>query len=323
MGAFFASITLLALLVPDQARAVPIVHDRPDPADLVATVARHTGLPHEQLAPVSMDELRDAPPEVLGDAVLRRCASGPTMANSLRSSLARAEAAWSASDALSAFDQLDLAVSDMGCLGELIEPAVAARIFQLRGSLEAQRDEPLAASSEFRTALGFDPELTWVTRYPGVAAPIFEAERSSPRPHSIVVLPTGTSSGPWVDGSALSSQGGHIDVSPGLHLVQHATSRGIRSAWLMVTGDARLVLPESFREPILDGVLEPDRALEVAALVCAALPDFTAAYISHAEGLWLVTLGSGGPELSVVVEPPPPPSTEEETGRRGRKDRKE
>jgi len=323
MGAFFASITLLALLVGPPAHAVPIVHDRADPTELVDTVAGRTGLPRDQLRPVAMDELRDAPPEVLGEAVLRRCAGSPTTATGLRTSLARAEAAWSDNDALGAFDQLDLAVSEMGCLGELIEPSVAARVFQLRGALEAQRDQPLAASSEFRTALGFDPDLTWVTRYPGVAAPMFEAERESPRPHAIVVLPSGTTSGPWIDGQALSAQGGRIAVSPGLHLVQHATPRGIRSAWLMVTGDAHLVLPESYREPILDAVLDPDRALEVAALLCAALPDFSAAYISHAEGLWLVTEGSEGPELAVVVEPPPPPPVEEEAGRRGRKERKE
>ena len=61
-------------------------------------------------------------------------------------------------------------------------------------------------------------------------------------------------------------------LSPGLHLAQHQSPRGLQTAWVVVGGDATLVVPQSFRRPILERMADPETRPEVEALLAAALP---------------------------------------------------
>ena len=309
----------LALLSLTALAGVPVVIDGGDATAVPALVAQRTGLPVDQLEIFDLGDLLTQPPQVLGDAVMRRCSGAATRMEAVRADLVRAEAAWARRDRVGAFDHLDLAVAQLGCLGELVDRSVAARIFLLRGALEAERGQPDAAHGELRTALAFDPELGWTGSFPVEGQVLLAEQRAIPTELTIQVLPAGTSSGPWVDGRTVDGDGAQVSVAPGLHLAQHPSPAGIRSAWLVVGGDTALVLPGGFRRPVLEALSDADRRAPVQALLQATLPGFHAAYVSHQGYLWLLTLVDGEIETTELVTPPPP-VVEESGKRRKRKD---
>lgn len=311
---------LLLCMLTTALAGVPVVFDSGDPTQVPAQVAARTGLPTSQLDATPLRDLLAQPPQALGDAVMRRCTSGPGQMTGVQSELVRAEAAWSAGQPLTALDHLDLAVAQLGCLGELVDPAVAARVFLLRGALEADADRIDAARGEFRTALAFSPDLAWDSRFPPAGAIVLVEEQAGVPAFGIGVVPAGTSSGPWVDGRTIGGGGDRVAVSPGLHLAQYPTAQGIRSAWMVVGGDTTLVLPGSFREPILERIADAETRPPLERLLQATIPRFSAAYVAHGGGVWLVALEGDALVTSVVAEPPPPVIEDEST--KGKKKKK-
>ena len=295
-----------------QAAGIPVVYDatRDTAATVVAQVTQRTGLPAEQLEAVPLSVVLKAPIRAVGAAALRHCTSTPTRMLDVRADMVRAEAALSRADLRGAADQLDLAVAKLACLQELVEPPVAARIFLLRGGLAALEGRPEDATGELRSALSFSPEVTWEDALPPEGAPLLDAARAEAAALTVRTTPPECSSGPWLDGHALA---GGLTTRPGLHLVQSASTAGIRSAW-MVVGEAETVLvqPESYRAPVLPRVADPARQDEVALLVLAALPAAPAVYVAHGGGLWLVVPDADHTDerlltVEELITPPPPP----------------
>ena len=323
-----ARLALPALLLGASApaAAVPLVYADGAPATVMAEVERATGLPPGQLEPVAMTALLGKPPAMVGSGALRHCAGAVVRGGELRAAALRAEAAATGGDPSAAQDQLDLALSAMGCLGERVEPPVAARIFLLRAAAQLQRGEAEAARAELRTALAFQPEVTWLTSSSPDGAALLEAERAAyfqcPSPGAcpgllpVLVRPGARSAGPWVDGAA-ADPAGPLRLTPGLHLLQVASTAGLRSAWLTVEGPAALVIPSAWRGAPLAGLADPAAAPELIDLLRAGLPQATVAYAAAGGGLWLVDLAAEGASVTTVVAPPPPPPPEK-SGRRGR-----
>lgn len=297
----------------------PIVYDGGVGPEIIAATAARTGLPQEQLSAVPLDTLLVSPPEGLGGAVVRRCTKGPSQNAIVQTEFKRAEAAMlSGGDAL---DHLDLAVAEIGCLGELVDAKTAAAVFLMRGALQAEISEE-TARGEMRTALAFDREVAWNDKLPAPGQVLLDAERANPDVHKLLVAPAASPSGPWLDGRTVVVGSMGTTVQQGLHLVQYGTATGIRSAWLIIGGDAQFVIPSSFRKPILERFADHDAWPELAALVAASLPDFFAAYVHHGGGLWLVTLDEGVLSTSEIAAPPPPPPPPETKGKKGKKEKK-
>lgn len=307
------------LLTAPALAGIPVVTDGGDATLAPALVAERTGLPVTQLQSVDLARLLTQPPQVLGQAVMRRCAGDATRMEQVRAELVRAEASWQKQERVAAFDHLDLSVAQLGCLGEMVDRQVAGRIFMLRGALEAERGETDAGLSEMRTALAFDPTLGWTSAFPIEGQVLLAEARLEPVDLAIEVVPAGTSSGPWVDGRTVGGDGAQVQVAAGLHLAQHPTSAGIRSAWLVVGGDTTLVLPGGFRRPILDLLAQPDSRAPVEHLLRATLPEFQAAYVAHDGWLWLLTIIDDEVDTAQLLAPPPPPQEEETGGKKTRK----
>jgi hypothetical protein len=301
----------------------PVVHDGGVPTEVIATVSSRTGLPTTQLDSIPLDTLLGAPPQALGGAVVRRCTKGPTQNAAVESEVVRAEAALVVNtDVVGAMDHLDLAVAELGCLGELVDTETAARVFLMRGALGAETEEE-TARGEMRTALAFDREVAWHDKLPEAGKKLLEEERANPATHRLDVAPASSSSGPWLDGRAVVVGSLGTTVQQGLHLVQYGTSTGIRSAWLVLGGDASLVIPGSFRRPVVERFADKEAWPEVQALVAAAIPDFFAAYVYHGGGLWLVSKDEGMVSTTeIAAPPPPPPPPEEGKGKKAKKDKK-
>lgn len=296
----------------------PVVHDGGAPDQVLAETASRTGLPADQLTAVDLEALLAAPPQAIGGAVVRRCTKGPTQNAVVQTELVRAEAALvSGGDPL---DHLDLAVAELGCLGELVDAKTAARLFLMRGALQS---DPDLARGEMRTALAFDRDVPWNDRLPEAGKAILDEQRNNPESHKLGVAPAASPSGPWLDGRIVVVGSLGTTVQEGLHLAQYGTPAGIRSAWLVVGGDCAFVLPGSFRRPVLERFADQDAWSEVQSLVAAALPDFFAAYVAHGGGLWLVTKEGDAVSTTEIQPPPPPPPPEPEgKGKKNKKDKK-
>ena len=295
----FATATALA--------GVPVVFDGGDAREVVAFVAGRTGLPVDQLDGTPLDGLLSATPRTLGDAVMRHCAGSATKAADLRAEAVRAEAAWRDGDADAAMDRLDLAIAGLGCLGERVEAPVAARMFLLRGGLMAHQGHADDAVAELVTGISLDPSAAWDEGLPGEGLPTFTMVKTEPASAKLAVAPSSSPAAPAVDGRAVSET---LSLRPGLHLVQIPSTAGLRTAWLTLDGDATLVVPTSYRRPILPLMADDARRGEIEALLMATLAT-PAAYVVADGGLWLVSVEEGVPVTTMLVEPPPPPPPEE------------
>jgi hypothetical protein len=314
------------------ARAVPLVYDGAPEAEARAEAAKGAGLPLDQLEPVALDALLQRPAGATGAATLRHCAGPPTAGAAVRAHLQRADVALRGGDAVAAADHLDLGLTALGCLGERVEPPVAARLFLLRGAVAAARGAPEVAQAELRTALSFAPALAWDPALPGDGA-LLEAERAAhfacaappacPSGAPLRIAPAARSAGPWLDGRALPAGEAAAPAPPGLHLLQVASTAGLRSAWLTLSGPATVALPGAYRRPITPGPAgssPTDQAQidDLRALLGATMPGAGAAYLWAGGGLWLVGLDPAAPAADALttLRAPPPPAPVDEKKRR-------
>jgi hypothetical protein len=313
-----AVLTLLSsvLLGSSVAHAgVPVVYDGGAASEVVTFAAGRTGLPAEQLEATPLSQLLSALPRATGAATVRHCSRPPTRAPELRAHLVRAEAAWREGDVSTAMDHLDLGISGLGCLSERVDAKVAARLFLLRGGLLARDGRDEDAAAELRTALALWPEATWDEWLPSYGRDVLAAVKAASTRSVLTFLPAAASTGPWLDGRP-TTPGQALSVGPGLHLLQVPGTGGLRTAWLTVDADAELVVPGSFRRPVLERLSGAENHWEVGTLILSTL-GVEAAYVAAGGGLWLVEREDATIHVATLIVPP---KVEEpkETGRRRR-----
>ncbi len=320
---------MISWLVTSAWAGVPVLFDGRDAAGAIDAVARRTGLPEDQLDPLPLSRVLEASPNARGDGVLRRCSTAAVERDPIRADYARAKAAWVNGDRFRAMDQLDLAVSKIGCLSQVVDPEVAARVFLLRGALNATDDtvDPATSRGELRTAIEFVRDLAFDDSLPEDARPVFDAVRAevadadSGELATLSVVPSRTVSGPWVDGRQVV---GSMDLRPGLHLFQYSSAEGVRSGWLSLGGAAEVVLPGQVRGPVLERMVEAEGHALVGALLDVAVEPLTAAYVLHGGGLWLLSKGDSGIDVTVIAsaDAPKAPAESDETEKKKKKKKK-
>jgi|GEM_PF-4678049 len=295
----------------------PVVHAHSDQTGVLRRVSERTGLPMEQLRAVHVDTLTSRPATVSGDGSIRHCAGRTVSAPDLRALQLRAEAAWRDEQVQDALDQLDLGITQLGCLRERVDKKTATRMFLLRAGLLAHTGNATDALEEAHSALALTPDIRWDDTLPPEGKAVLDQARATAEDAQLSVVPN-VSTPPWVDGKALPP-GTPLARRPGLHLVQLPATSGIESAWLTLRGDAVLVLPGGFRAPVLDRMKDDDPAL--MHLLHATIGT-EPTYISTHDGMWLVTWEGDTPSVEVLVAPPTPvvESTDDDSKKkRGRK----
>ena len=319
-GALRGLLGALALWGGGLAHAgVPVVYDG-DAAAALALAAARSGLPRDQLEPVPLDSLLSGIPRAIGGATLRHCAGEPSRMDEIRAARVRAETSWREGDVAAAMDHLDLGMARLGCLVEKVDGKVATRLFQLRGGLLAREGEVEAAKAELGTALSLQSEINWDDWMPGEGRELISEIRHDSDRFALDLAPPATLSGPWLDGMP-PGEGQRVQhLRPGLHLLQVASTSGLRSAWLTLDGNGALVIPGSFRRPVLEAIADPETRGPVEQLIVSSQSGFSAAYVVTGGGLWLISQVDGRTQTQTLVEPPPPPPPPE-TGRK-KKDRK-
>ena len=295
----------------------PVVHDSDDVTDVLRRISERTAVPMNQLEGIHIDTLTKRPPTIDGEGSLRHCSGATFTAPELRALELRAETAWRAGEAQEALDQLDLGITQLGCLRERVEKKTATRMFLLRAGLLAHAGNTSSAIEEASSALALTPDVAWDDKLPPEGEPVLAEAKNTERSGSIRVVPRVTTP-PWVDGAALPS-GAPVSKRPGLHLVQIPSTSGLQSAWLTLQGDATLVLPAGFRAPVLDRMRSSDPAL--MQLLHATVGD-APTYVASGEGIWFITYTNGTPAIETLAEPLPMPPTEADAPSSKRKRRR-
>jgi hypothetical protein len=213
-------------------------------------------------------------------------------------------------------DQLDLGIAGLGCLSERVDPKVAARLFLLRGGLLARDGRDPEAGAELRTAVALWPEAVWDEWLPSYGRAVLATVKAADARSTLTFLPAAASTGPWLDGRS-TSPGQPLSVGPGLHLLQVPGTGGLHTAWLTVDADAAVVVPGSFRRPVLERLAVAEDQSEVGTLVLSTL-GVEAAYVSAAGGLWLIERQDAAIEVATLVAPPVSEPTKSGRRRRGR-----
>ena len=303
---------ILGLLASAALAGTPVVFEDGTGPDAVAQVARRTGLPAHQLEAVPLRSLLDHRPLTLGGAALRHCSGQPASRDEIRAAAVRGEAAWRDGDAAAAMDHLDQGMARLGCLQDRVEAPVVARIFLLRGSILAREGDPSAGRDEVLTALSLQPDLAWDEWLPPAGRPLLQGLRDDPTRVTLGIAPGATAAGPWIDGRAVPDGAPEVSLRPGLHLVQVASTGGMKSAWLTLSSDGALVVPGSFKAPVLPRLSDAEQRLAVERLLQASFPGEAAAYGAARGGLWMTTLGEARPETEELLavpeaEPEAPP----------------
>lgn len=239
-----------------------------------------------------------ASPYVIGEPPGLRCAPGRL--ESVREGVENALASLDRSkEALTA---LDLARLDLECLGEAVDPGVAAQLFYLRGFVSWRIGNAENAESAFYRAFLFSPMITWDVEMGGPHTPkVFQAAEARARGYDqswlriLPELPPGFAL--RIDGQPREPEGGRVALRPGVHLVQVIADGHVDQPLVVPLVDDEekvLVLPIALSEAMLGRLPDPAVRDALGVLIAAAWPG-EVVHVTGPAGTWTFDPGGAGP----------------------------
>lgn len=230
-----------------------------------------------------------ASPYIIGEPPSLRCVPGKL--DNVRKGVENAQADLGRDrDAVNA---LELARLDLECLGEPVDPGLAAQLFYLRGFLAWRQGNNTTAESAFYRAFLFSPMTAWDASLggPHPAAPFAAAERRA-RSYDRSVLRVVPDPSPGfslrIDGQPVEAEAGRITLLPGVHLIQVVTDDHVDQPLVvpMDTGQEKvLVLPVALSEAMLGRLDDPQVRDSLGLLLRAAWPQ-DLAWVTGPAGTW-------------------------------------
>lgn len=256
----------------------------------VAAVAKVDGL-----EAVSLATLRTRAPVGLGGARVLPCTSAAARTSDVEQHLKLAEGAYLYMEAERAKTEASLAAAALGCLSEPLEPALASRVWYLRGLVSFAAGEDTAAEEAFYRARAFDPNLVWDENFAPDARPLFDrtAVRAKvAEPTWVEIVPLPAPGELRVDGHPVDAPEGRIALPPGPHLVQIGASQPLTLTLEMRDGvEGTLVVPALLPA---DTLAWADDALHQQALslaFAATLQRDRTVFVTDEGGVWQVRAG--------------------------------
>jgi len=276
------------LLLSVARAAAPVLYTG-DPAAAEARVRKEARLKGELTLQHLVDLAPGASPYVIGEPPPLRCSPGRL--ENVRKGVENAQADLSRDrDAVNA---LELARLDLECLGEAVDPGLAAQLFYLRGFLAWRQGNNSSAESAFYRAFLFSPMVTWDEAMggPHPAAPFSAAERRA-RGYDRATLRVVPDPAPdftlRIDGQPVEPEGGRIELLPGVHLIQVLADGHVDQPLVVPldTGQEKvLVLPVALSEAMLGRLDDAGVRDSLGLLLRAAWPQDTA-WVTGPAGTW-------------------------------------
>ena len=235
-------------------------------------------------------------PYVVGLPSPIRCT--PTPASAVREGLENAEALFDHTAEAEA--DLEQARMDLECLGEPVDPDLAARVFFLGGFLAWRGGSNPTAEASFYRAMLFKPDLGWDTVRGGPVAPASfaaaQARLASGQKSTLRVIPAVAAGFEVrVDGLAVDTSAGTVTLREGIHLVQVVAQNHVDSPLivpLMPDQELELVLPVALSESLLMHLDTPLVRDSLAPILRDTWPD-QVVYVYGRGVVWRFTAKTG------------------------------
>ncbi len=134
-----------------------------------------TGVSPDQLRPVSIGELvARQRPVIIGAGSVSACSGDPTAMDEIRQAVDNASRAMAYVETEKAQAELGKGEAAMACLADPLDPAVAARLYYLKGLLAYRAGDKAATWAEYFRVLFMDPDLPWDDDYSPDSQAIFD-----------------------------------------------------------------------------------------------------------------------------------------------------
>ena len=305
---------MFAALIAAAIAADTVVYAGGDAALVVARVAALSGTSPSALRAVTVTDLvKGRPPALLGGGKLQSCGGGPSATASVRQSVDLAKGAIAYMEYGSARAALDVAIRDLGCLQEPIDPVLATRAWFLLGVVATASNDPATSRLAFRQARLFSPDMMWDDNFAPAARAVFDnvaAEMKTTPMVSLTVIPEPTDGTLRLDGRPVKVVGGHVGVLPGSHQVQVGTGLlATMSVDIDANAPATLVLPALVTADALTWAGDGERRAALSSVLMGALGSEGVVYVVSGDIVWRVRLGgsawdlvgAGGPGAASAV----------------------
>lgn len=223
---------------------------------------------------------------VVGAGEVRPCGSPRTRSSALRGAADEAEEAVLGGRYAEAARILADGLSALGCLDDVLEPELAARLYLLRGLLRFDEGDTDAAAADLAQARRIHPELSWDARMEPLARPLFQqADPTREARATLRVFPEpSVGEALWVDGVRVSSP---VALPAGEHVVQYAGAV-VHTVRFELHGveDSTLVVPAHVGDDALTWVRDGARRDDLDTLLAPFSPAGVPTWIALPEQTW-------------------------------------
>jgi len=315
----FASIAPFALLLTASAAEI-VFYDTGEAADAKARVSVAASRPFSSLQALTLAELAQGrPPALIGPGAVTACSAAAVDGGTIDAAIQRAESSIDYLEYAAAWNALNEAAAQLGCLSAPLAPGPAARLHFLSGVVANALDDKPSAWTAFRQARIFQPDITWDENFPPDARPMFDAAGVELASTPLVALSLAPQPGEfWIDGRALPPDAPLPPLLPGAHVIQFGKDPTTLTVTLEPDADVTLVLPALIPPDGVSWSADPDLRPALAAAVTALLPRDAVAFFALTDAVWRLDGGEwtefslSGVQAALPPEPPPaePPPAE-------------
>lgn len=274
------------------AHAEPVVHAE-DPEAARTRVANATNADPTTLEPVALTTIIARPPVGLGEARVLPCTDVRTRSADVRAHLTEAEGAYLYMESEKAGTALGLANNALNCLAEPLDPALASRVWYLRGLVAFAAGDAPTAEAHFYRARVFEPGLAWDEDFAPAARPLFErtaVQLKVAEPAWLDIVPAPAPGQLRVDGRVAEAPAGRIAIPRGPHLVQLGLDLPITLS-VDLRGDGTLVVPELLPPGALAWAGDPMQQGALSTALAGTLQRDASVYVTDGTSVWRVHAG--------------------------------
>jgi hypothetical protein len=306
------------------AHADPVVHAE-DPEAARARVAAAAKVDPSALEPVALATLAARPPIGLGEARVIPCSDVRTRNADVAAHLTEAEGAYLYMESDKATTALGLANNALNCLSEPLDPALASRVWYLRGLVAFAANDAPSAEAHFYRARVFTPGLAWDEDFAPAARPLFEktaVQLKVAEPAWLDLVPAPPAGQLRIDGRVLDAPAGRLAIPRGPHLVQLGADPPITLS-VDLRGDGTLVVPELLPKDAVTWAGDPLHRDALSDTLAGTLQRDANVYVTDGAAVWHVHAGRddwsqiAGPKAraNVADKPAPKPLGKRAAGR--------
>ena len=295
-----------ALLLPTLALSLPasakdlVVYQGENKSVAISRVVVAIDGDLEQLDSADLGQaLTEASPGLAGPGSFQPCtAEGPSTLEEFNAAFAKASEEVQFMDYGAAASSFEQAINTLHCLNEPVSSNKLSELYFLQGIAHLEQNDKPAAWESFRQARLMNPSVEWNEEFAPQGKPTFAAavaELNATETESLFLVPPPTEGQIWLDGQPVPPGTLHMEVHPGVHLVQILGDE-LQTALVTIEAgpDSALILSPNVPSDFLDWSHSEDPLQQAAVRASMGIleGDYDHVYVSTPDGIWSTVRGA-------------------------------